>query len=276
MKADQGLMEEIDRSFGDGPGHPPLEQRIGAGRRALARRRAGAVVAVVAVVAVAGVGYAALTPSAPGRAGEVATAPQSPDPTPAQVPWEDDVPVRYLDGELQVRPGVVVHEHIENPYDFEKPRMSDAFDLTFEGQRQWVIIDGRPGAYGLSSSVPSNGWASFADYVADQAGANVARGGWPATLRLTDQGTVVASPGSEVLQRTDDPRLGDSFAPPGTPTGAAVVRAAEDGVGYFVVWRVVDGELDVITTPPRDVVGATFEELLSHARGQYADGEGLR
>ena len=32
MKADQGLMEEIDRSFGDGPGHPPLEQRIGAGR----------------------------------------------------------------------------------------------------------------------------------------------------------------------------------------------------------------------------------------------------
>ena len=98
----------------------------------------------------------------------------------------------------------------------------------------------------------------------------------PATLRLTDRGTVVASPGSEVLQRTDDPRLGDSFAPPGTPTGAAVVRAAEDGVGYFVVWRVVDGELDVITTPPRDVVGATFEELLSHARGQYADGEGLR
>ncbi|MCW2791165.1 MAG: hypothetical protein JWO76_263, partial [Nocardioides sp.] len=92
----------------------------------------------------------------------------------------------------------------------------------------------------------------------------------------TDQGTVVASAGSEILQRTDDPRLGDSFAPPGTPTGAAVVRAAEDGVGYFVVWRVIQGELEVITTPPNDVVGATFEELLTYARGKYASGEGLR
>ena len=55
-----------------------------------------------------------------------------------------------------------------------------------------------------------------------------------------------------------------------------MVRAAEDGVGYFVVWRVIDGELDVITTPPRDVVGATFEQLLTYARGQYANGEGLR
>jgi len=43
-----------------------------------------------------------------------------------------------------------------------------------------------------------------------------------------------------------------------------------------VVWRVVDGALDVITTPPDDVVGATFEELLSYARSQYASGEGLR
>jgi len=43
-----------------------------------------------------------------------------------------------------------------------------------------------------------------------------------------------------------------------------------------VVWRVLDGELDVITTPPTDVVGATFEELLSYARSQYANGEGMR
>ena len=55
-----------------------------------------------------------------------------------------------------------------------------------------------------------------------------------------------------------------------------MVRAGEDGVGYFVVWRVVDGRLDVITTPPRDVVGATFQELLTSARSRYASGEGLR
>jgi hypothetical protein len=43
-----------------------------------------------------------------------------------------------------------------------------------------------------------------------------------------------------------------------------------------VVWRVIDGTLDVITTPPDDTVGATFEELLSGARARYASGEGLR
>ena len=48
------------------------------------------------------------------------------------------------------------------------------------------------------------------------------------------------------------------------------------GVAYFVVWRVIDGKLDVITTPPDDVTGATFQELLAYARSQYASGEGLR
>ena len=38
----------------------------------------------------------------------------------------------------------------------------------------------------------------------------------------------------------------------------------------------IDGTLDVITTPPGDIVGATFEELLSGARAPYASGEGLR
>lgn len=186
--------------------------------------------------------------------------------------------MRYApDGELEIAPGVVVPQHIENPFGYEPPRRSDALDLTFKGQRMWVILDGTAHAYGFSSSAPSNGWASFADYVADQTdGATGGSDGWPATLRLADDGRVVASPGSEILQRTDAPQLGASFADPGTPTGAAVVRAGEDGKGYFVVWRVVDGKLDVITTPPRDTVGATFEELLASARGQYASGEGLR
>ena len=45
---------------------------------------------------------------------------------------------------------------------------------------------------------------------------------------------------------------------------------------YFVVWRVIDGTLDVITTPPSDEVGLTFEELLAWAQLKYASGEGLR
>ncbi|WP_372727311.1 hypothetical protein [Nocardioides sp.] len=275
------LHEEIDRSFGDGPAHRPVSERIQAGRTALVRRRVTAGVAALAVVAALGGTTWALAPGGDPRAGEgyVAT---DPPPTPgesesAAPAWEDNTPLRYLDGELQIRPGVVVHDRIENPYGYQPPKKSDALDITFEGKRQWAIVRLTERGYGYSSTAPSNGWASFSAYVADQVdGATGGDDGWPETLRLTDQGTVVASPGSEILQRTDDPRLGDSFAPAGTPTGAALVRAAEDDFAYFVVWRVIDGKLDVITTPPDDVVGATFDELVSYARSQYDSGEGLR
>ena len=279
------LREEIEQSFGTGPAHRPIEELVAKGRRRVRRRRAAGLGAALATVAVLGATYAVATAGSEGSgAPPIAT---DPTPTPAASPtdgsepraekWKGDFPLRYVDGELQIRPGVVVHEHLENPYGYRPPNLSDALDLTFRGQRSWTIVELKNDEFTSSASVPSNGWASFADYVADQVGTAVpGDDGWPDTLRLTNNGEVVASKGSEILQRTDDPQLGESFAPPGTPTGAAVVLAAEDGAGYFVVWRVIDGELDVITTPPRDVVGATFEQLLTYARGQYANGEGLR
>ena len=276
------LHEEIDRSFGHGPAPRSVEDRIHAGHRALLRRRLASGFAAFAVVAALGGTAWALAPGdRPAATGTIIATDPSPAPSPTESaspePWEPGTPVRYVDGELQIRPGVVVHERIENPYGYAPPRMSDALDLTFKGKRMWVIAEHKNSGGSLSMSAPSNGWASFADYVADQVELAVpGDSGWPDTLRLTDQGTVVASPGSEILQRSDDPALGESFAPAGTPTGAALVRAAEDGVAYFVVWRVVGGELDVLTTPPDDVTGATFQELLSYARSQYASGEGLR
>jgi len=269
------LREEIEQSFGAGPAHRPIEELVAKGRRRVRRRRAAGLGAALATVAVLGATYAVTAPGSEGSgAPPIATDPTS---TPSGPTWEDDTPIRYVDGELQIRAGVVVHEHIENPFGYDPPKLSDALDLTYEGKRTWTLAESTRKGFGYTSSVPSNGWASFADWVADQVGTAVpGDDGWPDTLRLTNNGEVVASQGSEILQRTDDPRLGDSFAPPGTPTGAAVVLAAEDGVGYFVVWRVVDGELDVITTPPRDVIGATFQQLLTYARGQYANGEGLR
>lgn len=277
------IAEELDRAIGHGPGHRPIEERIAAGRRAVRRRRAVGAVASLAVVAALGGTAWALADGGSRTSGEVnppiaTEAPPSPSKTapPAKVPWEDDTPIRYLHGELQIRPGVVVHQHIENPYGYQPPQLSDALDLTYQGQRQWVLADKDKNGYGYTSSVPSNGWANFEAWVADQVDAAAgSEDGWPETVRLTDRGQIVAAPGSEVLQRTDDPRLGGSFAPPGTPTGAAVVRAG-DGQSYFVVWRVIDGTLDVITTPPRDVVGATFAEMLTMARNAYAGGEGLR
>lgn len=281
---DTDIRDEIDRSFGDGPpsGYDDLLAR---GRTALRRRRlaeAGGMLAV-AVIVVGGAAVA-LGGGEPDAAVPPATSPSatpsatSPSSTPPDVAtWQGDDPVRYYKGFLELRPEVVVHQHIENPYDFRPPRMSDALDLTYQGERLWVLAEYRDGGSGYSAQAPSNGWASFEDWVASQVGeAGPGEDGWPETVRLDAQGDVVAAAGAEIVQRTDDPQLGETFAPAGATVGAALVTPAGEQASYFVVWRVIDGELDGITTPPRDIVGATFEELLTYARAQYDSGEGLR
>ena len=283
------LHEKLDRSFGDGPPLPPVDSHVAAGRRVLVRRRVATGVAGLAVATVLAMSWYAVSPSSPTGSDRLAGDPTpsatssaskaTEDPTtdPIEAPWPRGELIRYVDGELEVRPGVVVHEHIVNPYGFEPPAYSDALDVTWRGQRQWLMIEKRPMPRGISSSssTPSNGWASFADYVADQVDAN-GGSGWPDTFQLDDRGRVVPTERTRVFNRTDDPQLGPDFAPPGATTGAAVVSVAGEEGNYFVVWRVIDGNLDVITTPPDDIVGATFEELLSGARARYDSGEGLR
>jgi hypothetical protein len=283
------LQHELDRSFGDGPPLPPAEDHVAAGRRALVRRRRAGGVAGLAAAAVLAAGWYGVSPSSPTGPDRLAgnptpsTSPSASGPTddsstgPTEAPWQRGELIRYVDGRLQVRPGVIVHEHIRNPYGLEPPALSDALDVTWKGRRHWLMIEKRPMPQGTSwsSSAPSTGWASFADYVGDQVDAN-GDSGWPATFELDDRGRVVPTEGTRVFNRTDDPQLGPDFAPPGATTGAAVVTAAGEDGSYFVVWRVIDGKLDVITTPPGDIVGATFEELLSGARARYASGEGLR
>lgn len=287
---DTDIRDEIDRSFDEGPPIDDLDLILTRGRQVVRRRRLGEAASLLVVAGVvAGIAFAVSgTPDeSPQPAGQptAAVAPSSPPVVPDVAPevtgpgpaWEDDTPVRYYDGALQVRDGVVVHKRLVNPFGYELPDLSDALDLTYQGQRTWVLAEYRKGGSGYSATAPSNGWASFSDWVASQVGAaQPGADGWPETVRLDGQGNVVAAPGARIVQRTDDPDLGASFAAPGAPTGAALVTVPGDDTSYFVVWRVVDGQLDVITTPPRDVVGATFEELLTYARSQYASGEGLR
>lgn len=267
---DTDIRHELDRSFGEGPAHPPVEVPLAAGRRALRRRRALVGAAAAGVMVVAGASYAvAGSGSAPDADRPIVAV----EPSATPEPWQRAEIVRYTGDELEVRPGVTVHEHLPNPFDHAAPDLSDALDVTWRGQRIWVLTERLEGRTSVAETGESPGWASFEAWVSDQVAQTGS--GWDETMRLTDDGEVVAVPGATVLQRTDDPQLGETFAPPGATTGAAIVDLG-GGPTYFVVWRVIDGELDVIPTPPGDVVGATFEELLTYARGQYASGEGLR
>lgn len=280
------LQEKIDRSFGDGPPLPPVGIHVAAGQRALGRRRLASGAAGLAAAAVLATGWYAVTPGSPtapdrlaGDPTPSATAsasepPREPTPAPGESPWRGEL-IRYVDGKLEVRPGVVVHDRIRNPYDYEPPGLSDALDVTWRGQRRWLLIEKRSqvSTSTSSSASPSNGWASFADYVSDQAAID---NNSPTTFELDERGQVVPTAGTRVIDRTDDPQLGPDFAAPEDATGAAVVSVAGEQGNYFVVWRVVDGALDVITTPPTFTANATFEELLSESRARYASGEGLR
>ena len=292
------LQGKLDRSFGDGPPLPPVGSHVLAGRRALRRRRVASGVAGIAAATLLVTGGYAVSPSSPNGSDRLASTP-SPSATPntteateateategtqdptaglAEAPWPRGELIRYVDGELEVRPGVIVHERIRNPYRLKPPAVSDALDVTWRGERQWLMIEKHPKPLGItgSSSTPSNGWASFADYVADQVDAN-GGSGWPDTFQLDESGRVVPTAGTRVVDRTDDPQLGSGFAAPEATTGAALVSVAGEEGSYFVVWRVIDGTLEVLTTPPTFIVGATFEELLSGARARYASGEGLR
>jgi hypothetical protein len=281
MTMTERVRAELDDSFGGEPGDRPVEHWLDQGHRALRRRRAIGALAACGVVAVLGATYAVGGSSDTARDADrvVATdpTPSAGESTGATPRWEDDTPIQYLEGRLYIRPGVVVHERVENPLGYRSPRTSDALDLTYQGQRTWIITDADEDGFGYASSTPGEGGTSFRAWVDQQVslgGAGPETSG-PRTLRLTADGRVMPTAGTEVVQRTDDPRLGAGFAPAGATTGAAVVRTG-DGTSYFVVWRVLEGKLDVITTPPSDVVGATFPELLTMARSQYASGEGLR
>ena len=277
MSLTDQLRDEIERSFADESAQRAVEQRIADGRRALRRRRAIGAAALCGVVTVLGTAYV-VGSSGPDRDAGRIIASEPPSPPEGAAVWEDDTPIRYINGRLEIREGVVVHQRIRNPYGYSPPRGSDAFDLTYEGQRMWLVSEHRGDSFGYSSSEPSAGWATFRDWVDDQVSVDSGddQNGYPRAMRLAADGTVVPVAGAEVFNRTDHPDLGADFAPPGATTGAAVVQPPGAPTAYFVVWRVIDGKLDVIYTRPRDVVGATFEELLTMARGKYASGEGMR
>lgn len=83
--------EHLDLSFGDGPAHRPLDDRITAGRRALLRQRLFSGVAAAAVLAVVGTTYAVSNGGGETAGGiDPAAAPSTIAPTPEPAPADDD------------------------------------------------------------------------------------------------------------------------------------------------------------------------------------------
>lgn len=295
------LAQELERAIPAGPPLPPPETRIVPGRRALRRRRAA--FAVVAAGAVAAVALPfAVTAGGPVTRGHDPAPPPTlsgtkPDAAPgtrlerdpaATYPWMEGevVTASPFDG-LLLRPGTEVLAR-QGPLYPGKDTESAALRVRFEGLEYWAACEWDGNGSTCENGSPRNpfytGWQDFVAKATsgggmtdgpigtpgpDTAGADPV----PADLAWLSvdvtAGEIRAVGPGRLLDQQTDVAMPESFAPPGTPTAAALV-ADEDG-RYLALFR---GEEELIVVEATGH-GRTLGELLAWARERYRAGEGL-
>lgn len=301
MGTDIDWQHELDSSFGHGDDVPPAHY-VAAGHRVVRRRRA----ASVAIVAAMTVGVGAAWASGPGGAprGEAPVATQPPTPSETS-PTTSEAEARRLeqgrartaaldsaasmgtpaaltyDGLFLVPEAGPVLERVPNPMGYSAGvGRSVGLRVTMpDGERYALLVvhaDGGTSAIVVRASGDFEGWLAGA--VRSQRSLDVANGVTPSVGDTDDQpwlvlatnrdGVAGARPGVVVVEQRIGVDLGDGF-----PGGASAVRLVVDGRSEFAVYRVVDGELEVIPA------GGGFDSMdafLEWARAQYSSGAGMR
>lgn len=225
MTTDIDWQRELDRSIGTGD-DLPAGHYVAAGHRAVRRRRAVAVVAGLGAAAVvAGVAWAAgqagttSSSEAPIATDPTATSTPTSAPTPVveakdvTLPWRNsDPPARTGRTGLQIRPGAVVHERRDDLFP-GKGTESVALDLSYRGERWWMVLEWDDGGGGFGSTRPEDGlFDSFDDFVR----AEISGGGMTSEPALDDGesfgglvkwagGRVEPLPGVVVVREVQDP-----------------------------------------------------------------------
>ena len=289
------VASELERVLSAPPGEPPhrpLPDLVERGQRALRRRRlavAGAVVGVVAVTVVTlGVGVGVVT-RADDTGRTVATdATDGTDGTGAtDAPTVSDPPVggppvAYVEGELVVADGVEVLERVDDPLGYADPGDSAALRLLVDGEETWALARWVAGgdAAGVATEevvTPDEveqktfaGWVQVRRYIHGGASELVL------LLEETPQPTLVSREGAAILDQRPNVDLGETFAPPGWTTAAAMVEKA-DGERWFVLVRSsAPGKTQYISWPARRADGAaSLVAFLDFAKPRYESGQGL-
>jgi hypothetical protein len=279
MSMPGSLQQVIERSFGEGPEHRPIEDRVAAGRKAVRRRRAAAAAAGVAVVAVLGTTYAVAGPEASTRSGDVAGNPS---------PRQDELTQRilmpgqlaaFVDGQIVLRDGVSVLHEVEDPLGTDGGIDSVALALEYRSRETWQLLTYHSGegvgGGSITSQDPAKTTFSFEEWVANETATEL-RGPAGNLVEFKNGGTLGPLPGTEILDQRPGIDLGPTFARPDDPTAVAEVRFAGD-LWFVVARRLAHSQPEFIATRAADAEGAaTIDEFLTFARQKYAGGEGLR
>ena len=181
------LREEIERSFGDGPEHQPIEELVVAGRRRVRRRQAVGVVAAFATAAVLATTYAVTAPGGGGTGGPQIASDPSPTPD-ADVTRETDPDTAVTsemtmgsgaervtlteDGDLAAGGAVELLRKIDNPMELDPPSYSIAVDVRISGEHQWMfMVTGPDSGGGAGQPVREHPDQTFEEWVEDQVAA---------------------------------------------------------------------------------------------------------
>ncbi len=271
---DVDLREALSTGFGLEPPHPPVAERIAAGRRAVRRRQLAGSVVAVAMAAILGIAAAVVLSSDGSAPSHIASDTGGKTESPELARYDEQ-------GNLQLHPGVTVVDRVDEPYPPSAGKdHSVALALEYQGQESWLLLtwaqdrDGGQSASGAGmSEVPADG--SFRAWVDEQVRLAVTpkpEDDSAGYLDFADDGSLVASHGVEILEQAHPIRLKD-FTLGDEPTGAALLQGP-DGKKWYVVVRDVDG-VEVIAVPFK-TGGPNLAAFLDYAREKYASGEGLR
>ena len=261
MTTEVDWQELIDRSFGDGPGHRPVEQRLAAGRRALRRRRIVVGAAAVALTVAAGGVAMAAQPSDPRSVAPVIEQPDNRPHPPANL-------VTWGDSEWQVASGWTIDQRIPNPMGYELPKRSVALEIHNGSVHRYVLamVDRSSSAL-YSTRVPEG--TVLEDWLV-AAKQNFDGEPQPDPVSFGAGETLVAADGVMILDQLPHPNLPANFASDGERTAAAQID--DHGQETFILVREFDGQVQVI---PFTGHFDSLQAFIRFAGQQYDSGEGL-
>lgn len=281
---ERDLQQRIDESFGDGPAHRGLDERVTAGRRALVRRRVATGVATLATVAVVGGAFALTQGGDDTRAHD---APAATDPSqhaspsgdaseataPTHRTWDQPLVTYGADGKLVMRdPDVEVLQRVEDPVTGPNYEDSVGLEVSLDGGRQWLMLTRSATGDSASFDPPRPNYPGFRDWLNAQIALELDLK--PKNyVSFGPGGSLVPADGVELLQE-QQVDVSDEFAPPGN-AHLAHVRAA-NGQEWFVLARRLDGGKPAFFPTKATARINTTAQFLAMAEKQYAGGEGLR
>jgi len=263
------LREEIAASFGDGPAHRPIKERLVAGRRVVRHRRVAGATAAAAVLVVVGTTYAVAGPGGGNHAdtgvtgqttGKTTTVVKTPAVSGTDIPVDPygshdcrklpeelrqncrDFPGEYAvyynrDGQLVRRDTHVrVFKQVVDPVDLDGNSAAVEFDGG-DGMRRWAFVFRlRNGAVGSQTGLPGKDaktfdvWVRHLEFDLPMGGYNAADTD-NALAEYDGEGKLVLAEGVTISQRVDNPFILEA------PAKSVGLEVEKDGHKFWYILR---------------------------------------